>query len=122
MAIRILAVLSVVLAPAVAAAGELVMFENAGCGWCRAWHRDVGDAYPKTEEGRRLPLRRVDTGRDPPNELRHVAGVVYTPTFVALACGREIGRITGYPGEAHFYGLLGEIIRHIDKSPESRQC
>jgi hypothetical protein len=32
--------------------------------------------------------------------------VRYSPTFVVVMDGREIGRIEGYPGEAFFWGLL----------------
>ena len=34
----------------------------------------------------------------------------YTPTFVLLVDGREVGRIKGYPGEDFFYGLLQRLI------------
>jgi len=43
-------------------------------------------------------------------------GVMYTPTFVLLNNGREIGRITGYPGEDHFWGLLEELIVKMEAS------
>ena len=92
-----------------AVAAELVMFDSATCPWCKSWTRDVGGVYPKTEEGRRAPLRRVDIHAPRPADLRHIEGVVYTPTFVLLDDGREMGRIVGYPGEDHFWGLLGEL-------------
>jgi len=28
--------------------------------------------------------------------------------------GREIGRIRGYPGEDHFWGLLGVLMKKLD--------
>jgi hypothetical protein len=28
--------------------------------------------------------------------------------------GREIGRIRGYPGEDHFWGLLGALLKKLD--------
>jgi hypothetical protein len=37
-----------------------------------------------------------------------------TPQFVLVANGREIGRIRGYPGEDHFWGLLGVLIKKLD--------
>jgi hypothetical protein len=30
--------------------------------------------------------------------------------------GREIGRIRGYPGEDHFWGLLGVLMKKLDAS------
>ena len=32
--------------------------------------------------------------------------VLYTPTFILVEGGQEIGRIEGYPGEDFFWGLL----------------
>lgn len=88
-------------------AAELVMFEAANCVWCEAWDRDIGAIYPKTDEARIAPLRRVDIDAQRPSDLSGIRAVVYTPTFVIMEDGKEIGRILGYPGEAHFWGLLG---------------
>lgn len=98
-------------APAVAA--ELVMFGSPHCPWCEAWEGEVGAIYPKTAEGRLAPLRRVDIDRPRPPELAEIDPVVFTPTFVLLVEGREVGRILGYPGEAHFWGLLGALLRQV---------
>lgn len=108
--------------PALAAAAELVMFEEPGCPWCARWDAEVGRVYANTDEGRRLPLRRLRRGEALPPDLPRVKGVFATPTFVVIACGQEIGRIVGYPGEAFFYGLLGELIGKIDRKQESRSC
>lgn len=101
-----------------AAADELVMFEKEGCNWCKIWHRDVGDGYAASKEGLRLPLRRVDLADDRPADLAHIKSVIFTPTFVVMSCGKEKGRITGYPGEMHFYGLLAEVLARLDENPE----
>jgi hypothetical protein len=101
--------------------GELVMFQSAACPWCALWDREVGQAYGRTEEARLLKLRRVDAERDHDGGLRLTQPVDVTPTFVIAACGRELGRITGYPGDDHFWGLLGEqIARHRNRL--SIQC
>lgn len=96
-------------APAIAA-DVLLMIERPGCVWCAAWHEEVGDAYAKTEEGRRAPLRRVDLTAPWPADLATVARDVVTPTFVLLRDGVEAGRIRGYPGEDFFWGLLGQML------------
>lgn len=93
---------------------ELVMFERAGCAYCRAWLSEVGPVYPKTAEGRRAPLRRVDLAAPRPPDLADIAGIVYTPTFVLLADGAEVGRINGYPGEDFFWGLLGSLLARAE--------
>jgi hypothetical protein len=94
-----------------AGAGELVMFRSAACSWCALWEREVGPVYDRTEEARLLPLRRVDAEREQTGGVRLERPVEFTPTFVIAACGRELGRITGYPGEDHFWGLLAAEIR-----------
>ena len=85
---------------------ELVMFESESCEWCEAWHDQIGVVYSKTEEARIAPLRRVDVDDSVPEDLAHVRGIYYTPTFVLMEDGREVGRILGYPGEDFFWGLL----------------
>jgi len=98
-------------------AAELVMFESPFCEWCEAWDQDVGVVYHKTEEGRLAPLRRVEQHAPLPEDLGAVRAIVYTPTFVLVDRGREVGRITGYPGEDHFWGLLGVLLRRLATSP-----
>ena len=83
-----------------------------GCPWCAKWHREIGPIYPKTAEGRRLPLRVVRMDTLPP-DLRFLQNLRYAPTFVAVRCGREAGRITGYGGDDMFWGELGEIVRKL---------
>jgi hypothetical protein len=100
-----------------AQAAELVMFEDPTCVWCRRWHAEIGPGYPRTAEGRFAPLRRVHI-RD--QELAGVAlerRITVTPTFVLAEDGREVGRIVGYPGNAFFWELLGELLRRIPQAP-----
>ncbi len=105
--------------PGSAQAAELVMFETQGCTWCEVWDAEIGAVYHKTEEGRAAPLRRVDIDEPRPPGLTTLQGVVYTPTFVLLDAGREVGRILGYPGEGHFWSLLGELIERLPAQPKS---
>ncbi|WP_218940251.1 hypothetical protein [Denitrobaculum tricleocarpae] len=92
------------------------MFEEAGCPWCARWDRDIAPIYPKTREGKEAPLRRVDLHGDWPDDLPELKPVHYTPTFVLIADGREVGRIQGYPGEDFFWGLLAELIDQMEVS------
>ena len=68
-----------------------------------------------TDEGRQAPLRRVDIDSDRPRDLSGIKAVRYTPTFVIMDGGREVGRILGYPGEDMFYGLLNQILQRVPK-------
>ena len=97
-----------------ARAAELVMFEQAGCEWCEAFDREIAPVYDKTVEGLRAPLRRVDIARPVPGDLAFIDVERFTPLFVLVDQGREIGRIRGYPGEDHFWGLLGVLIKKLD--------
>lgn len=113
----------VVAASGVASAAELVMVRRDSCPWCRAWDRDVGRIYSKTDIGRRLPLRMVTIrAAQPPIDLK--SPIIYTPTFVLVEQGRELGRIEGYPGEVFFWGLLERLAQSVplwDASGSSQQ-
>lgn len=101
------ALLAIFLSPVLAHASELVMFERKSCIWCQRWDRDIGTIYDKTQESKLLPLRRVDLDRRDKNDILLAGPVLFTPTFVIVDNGREIGRITGYMNEDSFWGLLG---------------
>jgi thioredoxin-related protein len=105
-----------------AAAAELVMFEAAGCPYCARWNREIAPIYPKTAEGKRAPLRRVDIAGPRPADLAGVANIVYTPTFVLLEDGHEIGRIVGYSGDEIFWSLLAELFAKLDRIKEPRRA
>ncbi len=114
----VLALGMVLLAGVDARAAELLMFESDDCVWCAAWHEEIGPIYPKTEEGRLAPLRRVDIHGARPPDLRHIEGVRFTPTFVLVDdAGDEVGRINGYPGEDFFWGLLDQLIAKLPDDP-----
>lgn len=111
--VSMLACLSV-LSVASAAAAELVLFEAADCVWCEAWDTEIGEIYPKTAEAQIAPLRRVGIHDERPADLAAVQGIIYTPTFVLIEDGEEVGRITGYAGEEFFWGLLGIELKKLD--------
>lgn len=104
-----------------ATAAELIMLEKAGCPWCEKWDNEIGTVYAKTAEGRRAPLRRLDMKNALPPELQFIDKGRYTPTFVLVDQGREIGRIRGYPGEDFFWGLLGDMLKQLPGVNETTQ-
>lgn len=108
---KFLIVAAVLLGAGTVQAAELVVFETEGCPYCIRWQRDVGEIYHLTDEGKALPLRRVEIAEPIPADLAHIPNVKLTPTFVVVHNGREVGRILGYIGEEQFWGLLGEIIK-----------
>lgn len=113
---RALAALPLLLTARARAAGDaalsLVMLERRDCPACRLWHIEIGPIWPRSDLGRRAPLRRVDLAAGPlPADLAFLAGVTITPTFVLIGSGAERGRIVGYQGETFFWqeaeALLG---------------
>ena len=110
------------LGEAKAAGAELLMLEQSGCAWCARWDQEIGPIYPKTEEGRCAPLRRVDIHGTWPTDLDGVSRGKFTPTFVLITDGREVGRITGYPGEDFFWGLLAQMIRDANPDDGGFSC
>ena len=106
--------LALLLAP-VAHAAELVMFEQKGCVWCQKFDREIAPAYDKTSEGKRAPLRRLDIAQPVPADLGFIGRERFTPVFVLIDEGREIGRIRGYPGDTFFWGLLANLIERLDQ-------
>ncbi len=102
-------ILSLAVMPLQAPAAELVMVEQTGCHWCAKWNAEISNIYPKTDEGKRAPLRRVDL-RDLPDDVTFTSRPVFTPTFVLVEDGQELGRIEGYGGDEFFWFLLGRLL------------
>lgn len=103
----------------VANAAELIMFEQEGCPWCERWDEEIGEIYHKTDEGKRAPLRRVDIHQEMPQDLAGIASESFTPSFVLVDNGEEIGRIRGYPGADFFWWMLAEIMEKLDKKQKA---
>ena len=112
---RLVAALAFALLASAAQAAELLMFEQKGCVWCQRFDRDIAPAYDKTTEGKRAPLRRLDIAQPVPADLAFIRRERFTPVFVLIDHGREIGRIRGYPGDTFFWGLLASLIERLDR-------
>ena len=96
--------------PLRAAELELLMVEQHGCIYCARWDADIAPEYPLTPEGRAAPLQRRDLSDQPYGDVTLAARIVYTPTFVLLRDGQEVGRLEGYAGEDFFWGMLERLI------------
>jgi hypothetical protein len=107
------ALFAVLIVAGAASAAELVMVRRDGCPWCAQWDREIGPIYPKTEIGRRLPLRMLDLNSSGMASIKTRSPIHYTPTFVLVEKGAEIGRIEGYPGDAFFWGLLERLVEQL---------
>ncbi|MCX7320695.1 MAG: thioredoxin fold domain-containing protein [Hyphomicrobiales bacterium] len=103
----------------VAQASELLMFEQAGCVYCKHWNHDVGALYDKTDEAKLLPLRRVDIQDQKTSGVALASPVRFTPTFVVVDNGHEVGRITGYNSDDMFWGLLDALVAKLPRLPQA---
>jgi len=99
---------------AASAEAFLYMAKEDGCMWCARWHAEVGPGYPKTPEGRLAPLRQFDLQGEHPRGIDFSQKVHFSPTFILVENGAEVGRIEGYPGADHFWGLLEMIFEQSD--------
>lgn len=120
---RAFAVLIAVLTALPAWAADLVMVEQPGCAYCRAWDQELSEIYPKTPEGAAAPLERVQLAavQAGKTEYDFARPVNFTPTFVLVEDGKELARIEGYPGQDFFWGLLGMMLEaHTDYNPATQ--
>ena len=106
-------------APARAETVDVVMFRRAGCPWCHAWDREVGDIWEKSDVGARHAMRMVDLDADPMPAIALARPVRFTPTFVVARDGAEIGRIEGYPGQDFFWGLIERLVAQAEAGEEA---
>lgn len=97
---------------------RLLMLDQAFCEWCDQWDAEVGVVYDRTTEGKKVPLWRTSIFEPLPKSVALTRKARYTPTFVLLRDGAEVGRIEGYPGEDFFYGMLQQLIARA-ASPEN---
>jgi len=103
------AILFVLSSAVSAGAAQLIMIDDKGCPYCRQWNREVGATYSANPLGRIAPLRRVYGYKSWPADLKHIGGDNFTPTFILIDKGREIGRFHGYLGKEWFWNRLRRL-------------
>ena len=95
------------------------MFEQDGCVWCAKFNAEIAPGYANSEEGRIAPLRRVDIHGEIPQDLAGIPIEHFTPTFVLVEDGEELGRIRGYPGSEFFWFLVDELIAKLPEQEKT---
>ncbi len=105
--------LSAATAASTARAAELVFFSSARCPYCLAWEREIGHAYPKSEEAHQAPLRRIAIQARRPSDLAQIKDVHVTSAFVLAGNGSEVGRIAGYSGNEFFWPELDKLLARL---------
>jgi thioredoxin-related protein len=85
-----------------AVSAELVFVEVSSCAYCIRFNKHSAPAYQQSEIGRQVPLRRVNLMQRWPEDLKAVDRPPYTPVFILVENGRELGRFNGYVGPRQF--------------------
>lgn len=88
----------------------LVMIGDPGCPYCARWEREVAPGYVASEDGKLAPLVRRDRHD---RDIAFIERVVFSPTFVMLVRGREVGRIVGYGGADLFWMQLAALMEDV---------
>ena len=97
------------------------MFEQKACPFCEAFNREIAPDYPESAAGRAAPLRHVDIWQSRTGGVESLDPAVFTPTFVLVENGREVGRLMGYPGRRYFYQEIEPLIARLAK-PHAAQA
>ncbi len=63
-------------------------------------------SYVNSPEGRAAPLVKRDRRHA---DLKQFTGLAYTPTFILLSQGSEVGRIVGYAGADFFWSEFNRL-------------
>ena len=91
-------------ASAAARAMDLVVFEGPNCGTCKLFKREVIPIYNQSPAGKVFPLWVAEMGGKVSFRLKEP--VTFTPTFVWVDNGVEVGRFSGYFGKAQFFNIV----------------
>ena len=91
----------------------LYMIEQRGCAWCRQWDRDVSQAYQSSDTGALAPLVRLDIRDAVPDGVRFASRPVFTPTFILVQDGAEVGRIEGYLSADFFWQHMDRLLDNV---------
>ncbi len=96
--------------PSMATAAELVLVEVKGCVYCIRFNKQMAGPYQASEIGRKVPLRRVNLMERWPADLQAVDRPPYTPVFILVEDGREVGRFNGYVNARQFHRDLRRLL------------
>lgn len=100
-------------APA-AVSAELVFVEVKSCVYCIRFNKQAAKAYQDSDVGRQVPLRRVNLQKRWPEDLKAVDRPPYTPVFILVENGKELGRFNGYTGPKQFERNLRRLLKQRD--------
>jgi len=96
----------------------LIGSAQAYCPYCRKFDQEIASIYPKTDEGKRAPLRRHKIGDPLPDKYAglDISASTLTPTFILIKDNKEIDRLVGYNGDEFFWYLLNDLLDSLEPS------
>ncbi len=106
-------------ASAGAQAMDLIVFESPSCGTCKVFKREVLPIYAGSPAGKVFPLWVVEMGDKVSFRLNEP--VTFTPTFVWVDNGVEVGRFSGYFGKEKFFGIVNKAANAYNHKNGGRQ-
>ena len=96
-----------------ARAAELIMVDSRACSYCARFNSEVAPGYAASAFGRTAPLRKVSPYKKWPADLAGVTPSPFTPVFILVDNGREVGRFAGYDGESKFWSRLQPLLKKL---------
>ena len=104
------ALFTLIASPMPATAAELVMVDARACTYCQKFAREMDDVYAASPAGLSAPIRRVSPYKRWPADLAAVRPAPYTPVFILVDGGREVGRFAGYKSPEWFWSKLNPLL------------
>ena len=95
-------------------AAELVYVEWKDCASCMRFNKQMAREYATSEIGKKIVLRRVNILGPWPADLKHVSRPPYTPVFILVDGGREVGRFNGYTSPQQFKHNLRRLMQRLN--------
>ncbi len=98
---------------------DLIVFESPTCGTCKVFKREVLPIYAGSPAGKVFPLWVVEKGEKLSFRLNEP--VTFTPTFVWVDNGVEVGRFSGYFGKEQFFNVVNRAASTYVRKNGARQ-
>jgi len=105
--------LTLIAPPIASAEAQLVMVDLNTCTYCAKFRSEVAPTYDTTDAGKVAPLRKVSPLKRWPEDLAGIRPAPYTPVFILVEDGREVGRFAGYTTQSNFWAQLKPLMGRL---------
>ena len=97
---------------------ELIMITDDKCIFCRAWEKEIGNVYSKTNVAKHFPLKKIQFYDLDEKFNRQYSNIWGTPIFIFVMDGEEVGRVEGYTDAEIFWWLVEDVMISVGLSSE----